>query len=117
MTDLLFCSNMRPCHFPLQVIYLVLSFTGLLCFFEACDGFIVCSLKVRDNLCLVLQDPLCLRDVLETSGVLVAELTKLSSSQKELRAFELWDRFLSVRISTLYLSVGVEALKNCLDGL
>ena len=76
---------MSPSKFFLQLFDFLLRLPRLLGFFEPTQRLLKGSFQIREHLSLGFKDALCLGDVLQTSRVLLAQLTQLGASQEELR--------------------------------
>lgn len=88
-------------------------FPGLGCFLEARQDLFIVRLEVWDCFLLAHEYLGSLGDIFETCFILFAQLTKLGTTEEELRVFETLAVKLNDRL-TLYLSEGWEELKNCL---
>lgn len=113
-SNLFLAVDVRPGQLLLELVGLGLLRNRLLRLLPARTSLDDRLFEVRDNLSLALQDFVRLADVLHTGLILFAELAELSALQEKLRRVLGPGQRVVYDDCTLYLSAGVDALKNCL---
>ena len=105
---------MCPSEFLLEVIELVCLVSSFGGFFEACSGLVAYSFQVWDSRLFLVQNLASLLDVFKTGVVFFTQLAELRAAKEELQETRQNKRMDSRKVLTWYLSVGADALRNCL---